>query len=95
MELFLRFGTYFVFLIYPVLAGLLLRGKKVTIRQVVLTTNLLISIYFGFLYAFSVVSGAAPPSITSLSFVDWAISITISALLWLSLFVITKPFHKK
>ena len=39
MEVFLRSAFYFLFLVYPITMGLMLRHKKITIRQLILVSN--------------------------------------------------------
>lgn len=95
MEVFLRSAFYFLFLVYPITMGLMLRHKKITIRQLILLTNTLLSIFFGALVLYLATLDQASPSLSQISSNDWMLSITVSIFLWLSLYLLTKPFHRK
>lgn len=94
MEVFLRFAFYFLFLVYPITMGFMLRHKKITIKQLILVTNTLLSIFFGALVLYLATLDQASPSISQISSDDWILSITVSVFLWLLLYLVTKPFHK-
>ena len=94
MEVFLRFAFYFLFLVYPITMGLMIRHKKIKIRTVILVSNTLLSIFFGTLVLYAAILYRASPSISQISSNDWMLSITVSVFLWLLLYLITKPFHK-
>lgn len=94
MELFLRLEIYTLFIFYPILMGLLLRRKKITIKQVILITNTLVSILFETLYMYLVTLDKIPDRVFMPPLDDWITSITLSILLWLFLFLVTRPFHK-
>ena len=95
MEVFLRFAIYFLFLVYPITIGLMLRHKKITIKQLILITNTLLSIFFGILGLYVATLNQGSQSKSQLSSADWVLSITVSVFLWLFLYLITKPFHRK
>jgi len=94
MELFLRLEIYTLFIFYPIIMGLLLRRKKITIKQVILITNTLVSILFETLYLYLVTLDKIPGNVFMPPLDDWITSITLSILLWLFLFLVTRPFHK-
>jgi len=94
MEFFLRFEIYILFLFYPVLMGLLVRSKKITFKSFILTTNILVSIFIGTLYLYSVASSIASSTQFILSPGDWITATAVSLFLWLLLFLMTRPFHK-
>lgn len=95
MEVFLRSAFYFLFLVYPITMGLMLRHKKITIRQLILVSNTLLSIFFGTLVLYLATLDQVSPSISQISYYDWMLSITVSVFLWLFLHLFTKPFHEK
>ena len=94
MEVFLRFAFYFLFLVYPITMGLMLRHKKITIRQLILVTNTLLSIFFGTLVLYLATLDQASPSLSHISSGDWMLSITVLVFMWFLLYLVTKPFHK-
>ncbi len=94
MESILRLETYILFIFYPVLMGLLLRRKKITLKKVILTTNTLLSIYFGTLYLYLVTLDRPFLTVFMLPLDDWKTSIVVSIFSWLFLFLMTRPFHK-
>jgi hypothetical protein len=95
MEVFLRSAFYFLFLVYPVTMGLMLRHKKTTIKQLILITNTLLSVFFGILGLYLATLDQASPSLSQISSYDWMLSITVSVFLWLFVHLFTKPFHRK
>ena len=94
MEFILRLEVYTLFFIYPILMGLLLRRKKITLKQVILTTNIFISVLSGTLYLYAVTLGPTSPSVFMLSLEDWVKSISLSIFIWLFMFLMTRPFYK-
>jgi hypothetical protein len=94
MEFWFRIFTYFVLLVYPVLMGLLFRYKKITIKQVIITTNTLLSIFFGLIALVLPILDKPQPSLLIVQKEDWIFSMGLSIGLWLFFFAITKPFYK-
>lgn len=94
MELLLRLEVYFLFLFYPITVGLLLRRKKIKLKFLILVTNTLVSMFFGTLYLYSAISGQLYSSIFMLPLKEWVSLIAGSVVLWLFLYLMTKPFQK-
>lgn len=95
MDVFLTLAIYFLFLVCPITLGLLVRYKKITIRQMILVANTLLSFFFGFLGLYAALSDKASQTLSMLSLDDWVISIVVSVFLWLLLFLLTKPLLSK
>lgn len=94
MESIFRLEFYILLLVYPVVMGLLYRHKRITLKRLILITNTAISILFetSILYFITLDKGLGTVFVLSLD--DWILSISLSAFVWLFLFLVTKPFHK-
>ena len=67
MKVFLRSAFYFLFLVYPITMGLMLSHKKITIRQLILVSNTLLSIFFwNFSFIFGNIRSSVPKHIADI-----------------------------
>jgi hypothetical protein len=94
MESVVRLEIYFIFIFYPILMGILVRRKKITLKRVMLLSITLISILFQTLYLYATTLDRTPRKVFILSSDEWITSIALSIGLWLFLFLMTRPFHK-
>jgi len=96
MEFWIRLEFYAIFLVYPVVIGLLIRYKKIklTFKQILLITNTLICIFSGTLTLAIPILDQPSRTISTLSSGDWMFAIVISVSSWIFLFLITLPFQK-
>lgn len=94
MELLLRLEIYFLFLLYPFIMGMLARRKMIPFKRFLITTITLVSIFLGTLYLYLVTLSPDSSTVIKLSVDDWMTAIGLSVLLWLFLYIMTKPFYK-